>query len=150
MATGAVPLPAKGTLCVVGPLPPVMVKGTLIWAVRSPPAEGVKDTVIVQVPVPANSVCPEHVLPVIGRKSEAFVPVIVMVPMLVSTLPMFETVTVLNPASAAATVYFPVGSEGAAYSPTLSVVTVRARPEQVLNAVEALGLAPSSGNRNVS
>ncbi len=29
-------------------------------------------------------------------------------------------------------------------------VTVRAHPEQVLNAVEALGLAPSSGNRNVS
>ena len=92
---GAVPSPAKGTDCVMAPLPPVMVKGTLIWAVRSPPAEGVKDTVTVQVPVPAVSVFPEHVSPpLVKAKSERFVPVIVRVWMLVSTAPMFDTVTV--------------------------------------------------------
>src|SRR4030095_14467201 len=37
----------------------------------------------------------------------------------------------LNPDSSAVTVYLPVGSDGAAYSPELSVVTVRVNPVPV-------------------
>src|SRR5260370_29931019 len=41
---------------------------------------------------------------------------------------MFGRVTVLNPGRPATSLYLPVGSEGAVYSPALSVASVRVNP----------------------
>src|ERR1035438_7540310 len=60
-AVGAVPSPDKATVAGIELPPPVMLNEMFIGEVRSPAAEGVKLTVMVQVPLPAGRLLPMQV-----------------------------------------------------------------------------------------